>query len=137
LLATRAVATPIAVGCSVVLKASELCPRTHFAIVEAFHEAGLSKGVLNSIQVDRASAAKVTECIISSDSIRKVEFIGSAAVGRTIGKLCGQYLKPVLMELGGKSPAIVLDDADIEKSMRMCADGGKLWKSVEDGLRLK
>lgn len=116
--------TPIAAGCSVVFKASELCPRTHFAITEAFYEAGLPAGVLNQIQASRNEAAAVTEALISSHAIRKIEFIGSATVGRIIGKSAAQHLKPVLMELGGKSPAIILEDASIGKAATMCAEGG-------------
>ena len=116
--------TPIAAGCSVILKASELCPRTHFAITEAFHEAGLPSGVLNHIQVDRSEAAAVTKALISSRGIRKIEFIGSATVGKIIRKLGAEYLKPVLMELGGKSPAIILEDASISRAAAMCAEGG-------------
>lgn len=116
--------TPIAAGCSVVFKASELCPRTHFAITEAFYEAGLPAGVLNQIQAKRNEAAAVTEALISSRAIRKIEFIGSSTVGRFIGKSAAENLKPVLMELGGKSPAIILEDASISRAAAMCADGG-------------
>ena len=116
--------TPIAAGCSVVFKASELCPRTHFAITEAFYEAGLPAGVLNQIQADRNEAAAVTEALISSRAIRKIEFIGSSTVGRFIGKSAAENMKPVLMELGGKSPAIILEDASISRAAAMCTEGG-------------
>ena len=122
-LASRAMAMAIAAGCTVVLKASELCPATHHALVEAFAEAGLPPGVLNKIQVARPDAAQVTEALIAHKAIRKVEFIGSAAVGRIIGSVAAKHLKPVLMELGGKCPAIVLDDADLEQAVDLCAKG--------------
>lgn len=123
ILSTRAMATAIAAGCTVVLKASELCPRTHHAIVEAFTSAGLPSGVLNQVQCTRDRAAEITEAMIAHEAIRKVEFIGSAAVGRIIGATAAKYLKPVLMELGGKCPAIVLDDADLQRAAMMCAKG--------------
>jgi acyl-CoA reductase-like NAD-dependent aldehyde dehydrogenase len=126
ILATRGVASAIAAGCTVVFKASELSPRTHFAITEAFTEAGLPKGVLNQIQTTREGAAEVTEALIAHEAIRKVEFIGSAAVGRIIGQLAAKYLKPVLLELGGKCPAIVLDDADLAEAAKLCALGAVL-----------
>jgi len=126
ILATRGVASAIAAGCTVVFKASELCPRTHFAITEAFTQAGLPKGVLNQIQTRREDAAEVTEALIAHEAIRKVEFIGSAAVGKIIGQLAAKYLKPVLLELGGKCPAIVLDDADLEEAAKLCALGAVL-----------
>ncbi|KAF2249672.1 aldehyde dehydrogenase [Trematosphaeria pertusa] len=126
ILATRGVASAIAAGCTVVFKASELSPRTHYAITEAFVQAGVPKGVLNQIQTRREDAAKVTEQLIAHEAIRKVEFIGSAVVGRIIGQLAAKHLKPVLLELGGKCPAIVLDDADIKEAAKLCALGAVL-----------
>lgn len=123
ILATRGVASAIAAGCTVVFKASELSPKTHYMITQAFVEAGVPKGVLNQIQTRREDAAEVTEAIIAHEAIRKVEFIGSAAVGRIIGQVAAKYLKPVLMELGGKGPAVVLDDADLEEAAKLAAMG--------------
>ena len=123
ILATRGVASAVAAGCTVVFKASELCPKTHEMITKAFVGAGVPGGVLNQIQCRREDAAEVTEKIIAHEAIRKVEFIGSAAVGRIIGQVAAKYLKPVLMELGGKCPAIVLDDADLEEAAKMAALG--------------
>ncbi|CAI6342562.1 unnamed protein product [Periconia digitata] len=122
-LATRGIASAIAAGCTVVFKASELSPRTHYAIVEAFSQSGLPDGVLNQIQTKRDDAVEVTEVVIAHDAIRKVEFIGSAAVGRIIAQVAAKYLKPVVMELGGKCPAIVLDDANLEEAAKACAMG--------------
>lgn len=110
-------------GCTVVLKASELSPLTHTMIVDMYREAGCPPGVINTLQAARQDAAEVTEALIASERIRKVEFIGSAAVGRIIGATAARYLKPVLMELGGKCPAVVLDDADLQKAAVMCAKG--------------
>jgi len=126
ILATRGVASAIAAGCTVVFKASELSPRTHFMITQAFVESGVPKGVLNQIQTRREDAAKVTEDLIAHEAIRKVEFIGSAAVGRIVAQLAAKHLKPVLLELGGKCPAIVLDDADLEEAAKLCALGAVL-----------
>lgn len=123
ILATRGIASAIAAGCTVVFKASELSPKTHHLITQAFVDSGVPKGVLNQIQTRRENAAEVTEAIIAHEAIRKVEFIGSAAVGRIIGQLAAKYLKPVLMELGGKCPAIVLDDADLEEAAKLAAMG--------------
>lgn len=100
ILGARSIATPVAAGCSVVFKASEYCPHTHHLLVEIFREAGLPDGVVNVIQTRREDAAPVTEALVAHPHIRKVEFIGSASVGRIIGQLGGKYLKPVLMELG-------------------------------------
>lgn len=116
----------IAAGCTIVVKASEKCPMTHHCLVEAFEEAGVPPGVINMIQTRREDAAAVTEALISHKAVRKIDFIGSQAVGRIVGSLCGKYLKPVLMELGGKGPAIVLDDANLEQAAQFCAIGATL-----------
>jgi acyl-CoA reductase-like NAD-dependent aldehyde dehydrogenase len=123
ILATRGIASAIAVGCTVVFKGSEICPKTHAGIVAAFVEAGCPAGVLNHIQTRREDAGSVTEALIAHDGIRKVEFIGSAAVGKVIGQVAAKYLKPVVMELGGKCPAIVLEDAGLEEAAKQCALG--------------
>ncbi|ETN45315.1 uncharacterized protein HMPREF1541_09146 [Cyphellophora europaea CBS 101466] len=123
-LACRAIDTPLAVGCTVILKASEQSPRTHHFLAGLFWEAGLPKGVLNVVQCGREDAAAVTEVLVSHEAVRKVEFIGSAAVGRAIGALAGKYLKPMLMELGGKSALVVCEDADLEGAARAAVMGG-------------
>lgn len=92
--------------------------------MSAFHEAGIPPGVLNQIQAPREDAALITEHLIADPRIRKIEFIGSAAVGRIIGSVAAKHLKPVLMELGGKCPAVVLEDADLPKAAMLCAKGG-------------
>ncbi|KPI43448.1 Salicylaldehyde dehydrogenase [Cyphellophora attinorum] len=104
-LACRAIDTPLAVGCTVVLKASEQAPRTQHYLASLFHKAGLPPGVLNVVQAAREDGARVTEALIAHPAIRKVEFI-------------------VLMELGGKSALIVLEDADLEAAARAAVTGG-------------
>ena len=124
----------LAAGCAIVVKASELCPKTHHLLVECFEEAGIPAGVINIIQAKREDAAPVVETIIAHKAVRKVDFIGSAAVGSKIGQVCAKYLKPILMELGGKGPAVVLEDADLEKTAFICALGGKYVHSRLPGL---
>ena len=106
------------------LKASEQSPRTHHYLANLFRQAGLPPGVLNVVHVRREDAAEVTETLISHRYIRKIEFIGSAAIGKHIATLCGKHLKPVLMELGGKAAALVLKDADVEFAAEACINGG-------------
>ncbi|KAK3702990.1 hypothetical protein LTR37_014720 [Vermiconidia calcicola] len=122
-LSARSAANALAAGCTLIFKASELCPWTHELVVSTFHKAGFPPGAINMLMADRSKGPKITETIIAHPSIRKVEFIGSAAVGRIIGATAGKYLKPVLMELGDQSPAIVLADADLGLAARMCAQG--------------
>lgn len=123
ILAARAITSAIAAGCTVVVKASELSPLTHAMLAEVFRDAGFPPGVLNILQARREDAARVTETLIAHPGIRKIDFIGSAAVGRLIGATASKYLKPVLMELGGKCPAIVLDNANLPKAAAMIARG--------------
>lgn len=134
ILAFRSIANILAAGCTVVLKASEMCPLTHQLILESLTEAGLPAGVVNQLQCTRNDAAAVTEAIIAHPGIRKVEFIGSAAVGRVIGSLAAKYLKPVLMELGDQSPAIILEDADLATAAAMITTGGEY---IPSSIRMK
>lgn len=126
ILALRGISAALAAGCTVVLKASELSPWSHQLILEAFEEAGLPSGVINQIQCSRKDAAQITEAVISHPALRKIEFIGSASVGKISGSVAARYLKPMLMELGDQSPAIVLDDADLKLAAECCVRGGEL-----------
>ncbi|KAK4498173.1 hypothetical protein PRZ48_010830 [Zasmidium cellare] len=125
-LAVRGIASALAAGCTVVIKASELCPATHSLIVSTFHEAGFPPGAINLIMADRPAGAEITETVIAHHALRKVEFIGSAGVGRIIASVAAKHLKPVLLELGDQSPAIVLDDADLPKAAKLCAQGAMM-----------
>jgi acyl-CoA reductase-like NAD-dependent aldehyde dehydrogenase len=107
----------------VILKASELCPWTHTFAAQTFLDAGFPPGSVNVVMADRSSAADVTEAIIGHSSLRKVEFIGSAAVGKSIGAVAAKYLKPTLMELGDQSPAIIMKGADLKSAADVCAKG--------------
>lgn len=126
ILGTRSIAFPLGAGNTVVLKATELAPRSMWGIVSVFNEAGIPKGVLNMIATEPASAADVTTSLISNPHVKKINFTGSTAVGRIIGKLAGEHLKPVVQELGGKAPAIVWEDADLELAAKECALGSFL-----------
>lgn len=122
-LCTRALAASIGAGCTTVLKASELCPYTHNLIADIFTTAGAPPGVINFICAARDDASEVTEHLIANEHIRKVDFIGSPSVGKIITATAATYLKPVLLELDGKCPAIVLDDAELEEAAGKCARG--------------
>lgn len=105
---------------------SELSPRTHHFIANAFREAGFPPGVVNFLVHKPEDAAEVYESIISQPSVRKCNFTGSTAVGRQIAMKAAFYLKPVLLELGGKNFSIVLDDADLEAASDMILEGALL-----------
>ncbi|KAG5790410.1 hypothetical protein H9Q69_010519 [Fusarium xylarioides] len=123
ILGTRSVVFPMAAGNTVVFKASEVSPRTLRAIADVFREAGLPDGVLNVIFHERANAAAVTAALIEHPEVKKINFTGSTPVGRIIGKLAGENLKPVILELGGKAPAIVWEDADLDLAALQCTLG--------------
>lgn len=136
ILGVRAVAMPLACGNTVVLKASELCPGTHRLIGEILREAGLPAGTVNVITNAPEDAAKVVEALIEHPAVRRVNFTGSTKVGRIVAGLAAKQLKPVLLELGGKAPLVVLDDANLDDAVNAAAFGafmnqGQICMSTE------
>ncbi|WP_314324771.1 aldehyde dehydrogenase [Comamonas aquatica] len=136
ILAVRAIATPLACGNTVVLKGSELCPATHGLVIEALQDAGLPAGVANFVTNAPTDAAAVVEAMIAHPAVRRVNFTGSTRVGRLIGQTAARHLKPAILELGGKAPFIVLDDADIPAAVAGCtfgafANSGQICMSTE------
>ena len=136
ILGVRAVAAPLACGNTVVLKGSELCPATHGLIVEALQEAGFPAGVVNYVTNAPADAGAVVEAMIAHPAVRRVNFTGSTRVGKIIAAAAAKYLKPVLLELGGKAPLLVLDDADLDEAVNGAAFGafansGQICMSTE------
>jgi acyl-CoA reductase-like NAD-dependent aldehyde dehydrogenase/ABC-type branched-subunit amino acid transport system ATPase component len=136
ILGVRAICVPLACGNTVVLKGSENCPRTHQLIVEAFQDAGFPPGVVNYITNAPADAGAVVEAMVAHPAVRRVNFTGSTRVGKLIAMTCAKYLKPVVLELGGKAPMVVLDDADLEAAVNGAAFGafansGQICMSTE------
>lgn len=122
-LASRAIATALALGNTVVLKASELSPATHLLIGEILTEAGLPEGVLNIVTHAPEAAGEVVEALIAHEAVRRVNFTGSTRVGRLIAETAARHLKRCLLELGGKAPFLVLEDADLELAAAEAAFG--------------
>jgi len=136
ILGVRAVAIPLACGNTVVLKGSELCPATHGLIAEALQEAGFPNGVVNYVTNARSDASAVVEAMIAHPAVRRVNFTGSTRVGKLIAASCAKYLKPAVLELGGKAPVLVLDDADLDATVNGVAFGafansGQICMSTE------
>ncbi len=136
ILGVRAIVTPLACGNSVILKASEICPRTHELIIEAFAEAGFPAGVVNVVTNAPKDAGEVVGALIDHPAVRRVNFTGSTAIGRIIAKRCAEQLKPCLLELGGKAPLIVLEDANLDEAVKAAAFGafmnqGQICMSTE------
>ncbi len=117
ILAVRALATPLACGNTVILKGSEYCPRTHQLVVDCLIEAGFPKGTVNYLTNAPADAGPVVEAVVAHPAVRRVNFTGSTRVGKIIALICAKYLKPSVLELGGKAPVVVLDDADIDAAV--------------------
>ncbi|WP_422098252.1 aldehyde dehydrogenase [Variovorax sp.] len=136
ILGVRALATPLACGNTVVFKGSELCPQTHALIVDALHDAGLPPGTVNFVTNAPADAAEVVEAIVAHPAVRRVNFTGSTRVGRLIAQTCARHIKPAVLELGGKAPFVVLDDADIDAAVDAAvfgafANSGQICMSTE------
>jgi acyl-CoA reductase-like NAD-dependent aldehyde dehydrogenase len=136
ILAVRAIAMPLACGNAVVLKASELCPGTHRLIGTVLREAGLPAGVVNVLTNAPQDAAEVVEALIAHPAVKRINFTGSSKVGRIIAVRAAEHLKPVLLELGGKSPLLVLDDADLDEAVNAACFGafmnqGQICMSTE------
>jgi vanillin dehydrogenase len=135
-LAVRAVAAPLAYGNTVVLKASEQCPRTHAAIVEALKDAGVPEGAINLVTNDPKDAAEMLEELIAHPAVRRISFTGSTRVGRIVAETAARHLKRVLLELGGKAPLVVLADADLDRAAAAATFGsfmhqGQICMSTE------
>jgi len=136
ILGTRAVATPLAFGNTVVLKASEVCPHTHGEIVRAIADAGVPAGVINLITHPGPAAADVVDELIAHPAVRRINFTGSTRVGRLVAENAARHLKRVLLELGGKAPLIVLADADLDEAVAAAKFGafmhqGQICMSTE------
>ena len=114
-IAAAKLAPALAAGCTVVFKPAPETPLDAFRLGEIFAEAGLPEGVLSVVPAGR----EVGEHLVTHPGVDKVSFTGSTAAGKRIGGLCGERLKRCTLELGGKSAAIILDDADLAATMPM------------------
>ncbi|RDB18697.1 Salicylaldehyde dehydrogenase [Hypsizygus marmoreus] len=122
-LTLRAVAIPIICGNTVVVKSSEYSPRSQAIVAELFREAGLPNGVLNCLSMSKEVAPAMTAELIANPKVRKINFTGSDRVGRIIAIEAAKYLKPCVLELGGKAPVVVLDDADVTQAAKAIVFG--------------
>jgi acyl-CoA reductase-like NAD-dependent aldehyde dehydrogenase len=114
-------AMAVAAGNAVLLKPSELAPLSGAWVERLFAEAGAPAGL---VRVAQGEGESVGEAIVRSPGIAKVFFTGSPDVGRRIAALCGEQLRPVVLELGGKDPMLVFADADLDRAVE-----GALWGS--------
>src|SRR3984957_5045944 len=136
ILGVRAVAMPLACGNTVILKSSEVCPASHAMIGSVLEEADLGAGVVNVISTEVKDAESVAEALIAHPAVRRVNFTGSTRVGRILAQIAARHLKPILLELGGKAPLIVLEDADVDAAVGgtvfgAFANAGQICMSTE------
>lgn len=116
--AIKKVAAAIGAGCTVILKGPEESPSAVVALAQLFHDAGLPAGVLNIVW---GVPSDISRHLIESPKVRKVTFTGSVPVGKQLAALAGLHMKRVSMELGGHSPVLVFDDADIDQAAAILA----------------
>lgn len=114
MMAAWKIAPALAAGCSIVLKPASLTPITAILINEICHEAGVPEGTINTLP---GSGSVVGDYLVEHEDVNKVAFTGSTEVGKTIMEKASKTLKRVTLELGGKSPNIVFEDADLEAAV--------------------
>jgi acyl-CoA reductase-like NAD-dependent aldehyde dehydrogenase len=127
-LAARAIAYPLVCGNTVVFRASETSPRTHELIAQAVLAAGFPAGALNFITNDPKDAPQVVDALIAHSAVRRINFTGSTHVGRIIAEKAGRQLKRCILELGDKSPLVVLEDANVDHAVAAGIFGAFLYQ---------
>ncbi len=116
--AIRKIVSALGAGCTIIIKGPEDAPSALVAIARLFHEAGLPAGCLNVVW---GVPSEVSTYLINSPVVRKISFTGSVPVGKQLAAMAGSLMKPATMELGGHSPVIVCDDADVEAAADLLA----------------
>ncbi|MFZ4584219.1 MAG: aldehyde dehydrogenase family protein [Acidimicrobiia bacterium] len=109
------VAPALAAGCTVVLKPSEVAPLSAFILADVIDSIGLPRGVFNLVT---GTGPVVGEALVAHPDVSMISFTGSTRAGKRIAELASQQVKRVTLELGGKSPFIILDDADVDAAVR-------------------
>ena len=120
LLSARKMAPAIAAGCSIIVKPAIESPRTTMCLAQACEDAGIPAGVVNVVT---GNSGTISEQLIASDIIRKITLTGSVPVGEQLLMMAAKGIKPVTMELGGHSPVLVFEDADVEEAAEIAARG--------------
>lgn len=121
----RKLSAALAAGCSIIVKAPEETPAAPAALIRAFADAGVPAGVVNLVY---GVPAEISEYLIPHPVIRKISFTGSTPVGKHLAALAGQHMKRVTMELGGHAPAMVFEDADVAKALKVL--GGSKFRNA-------
>jgi succinate-semialdehyde dehydrogenase/glutarate-semialdehyde dehydrogenase len=114
----RKLSAALSTGCSIIVKAPEETPAAPAELIRAFADAGVPAGVVNLVY---GVPAEISEYLIPHPVIRKISFTGSTPVGKHLAALAGKHMKRATMELGGHAPAIIFNDADLEKAIEVTA----------------
>jgi succinate-semialdehyde dehydrogenase/glutarate-semialdehyde dehydrogenase len=114
--AVRKVSAALAAGCSIILKGPEETPASCAALVKAYEDAGLPKGVINLVF---GVPSDISGYLIPHPIVKKITFTGSTVVGKQLTALAGAHMKRVTMELGGHAPAVVFEDADVDHAVKL------------------
>ncbi|KAJ5113856.1 hypothetical protein N7456_002390 [Penicillium angulare] len=135
-LTARAICCPLICGNAVILKPSEFSPKSQHLVVRAMTEAGLPPGCLQFLPTSPADTPAAVEFTVKHPKVSRTNFTGSDRVGHIIGALSASCLKPCVLELGGKAPVVILEDADIEAAVEAVAYGafsnsGQICMSTE------
>jgi len=120
-LAAYKTAAALLAGCTVIVKGSPEAPASPYLLAEICEEVGLPKGVFNVVTADR----EVSERLVRNPGVDKISFTGSTAAGRRIASICGDRIARCTLELGGKSPAIILDDYDLDKAAKSLSQSAR------------
>lgn len=128
---TQKTAPALLAGCTVVVKSAPEAPVESYLLAEIIESVGLPPGVVNFVTADR----EVSELLVRHPKVDKITFTGSTAAGRRIASICGERIARCTLELGGKSAALVLDDADIEETAKAlsffeCINTGQVCSSL-------
>ncbi len=114
----RKLSAALAAGCSIIVKAPEETPASPAELIRAFVDAGVPAGVVNLIY---GTPSEISGYLIPHPVIRKISFTGSTPIGKSLAALAGEHMKLATMELGGHAPALIFDDADLDKAVKMLA----------------
>mmetsp|Transcript_8391 Transcript_8391/g.10447 ORF Transcript_8391/g.10447 Transcript_8391/m.10447 type:complete len:480 (+) Transcript_8391:55-1494(+) len=118
ILGMRSIVGPLAAGCSVIVKSSDKSPHTAYLLVKCFLDAGVPKKALQLVHLKPEDNPKAIELFLGNKAVKKVHFTGSTSTGRAIATTAARYLKPCMLELGGKNYSIVEEDADLDKASK-------------------
>jgi betaine-aldehyde dehydrogenase len=105
--------TPLLLGCTIAIKPAEESPLSAYLVADALHAAGFPEGTISILPAGREAG----EHLVTHPSVDRISFTGSAAAGRRVGALCGGQVKSMILELGGKSAAVLLDDVDLDEQL--------------------